>query len=48
MRGGSTGTINVCGRLDADLSGGSSLVYAGNPALGTIITSGLSTITRQP
>jgi len=48
MRGGSTGTINVSGRLDADLSGGSSLVYAGNPTLGTIITSGLSTITHQP
>jgi len=48
MRGGSTGTINVSGRLDADLSGGSSLVYVGNPTLGTITTSGLSTITHQP
>ena len=48
MRGGSTGTINVSGRLDADLNGGSSLVYAGNPTLGTITTSGLSTITHQP
>jgi len=48
MSGGSTGTINVSGRLNADLSGGSSLVYAGDPTLGTIITSGLSTITHQP
>ena len=48
MSGGSTGNVNVNGRLDADLSGGSSLVYAGNPTLGTIITSGLSTITQQP
>ena len=48
MMGGSTGNINVNGRLDADLSGGSNLVYAGNPTLGTIITSGLSTITQQP
>jgi hypothetical protein len=48
MSGGSTGNVNVNGRLDADLSGGSSLVYGGNPTLGTIITSGLSTITQQP
>jgi len=48
LSGGSTGNINVSGRLDADLSGGSSLVYAGNPTLGTITTTGLSTITRQP
>ncbi len=48
MSGGSTGNVNVNSRLDADLSGGSSLVYAGNPTLGTITTSGLSTITRQP
>ena len=48
MSGGSIGNVNVSGRLDADLSGGSSLVYAGNPTLGTITTSGLSTITQQP
>jgi len=48
MSGGSTGNVNVNGRLDADLSGGSSLVYAGNPTLGTITTTGLSTITQQP
>jgi len=48
MSGGSTGNVNVNGRLDADLSGGSSLVYAGNPTSGTITTTGLSTITQQP
>ena len=48
MSGGSTGNVNVDGRLDTDLSGGSSLVYAGNPTLGTITTTGLSTITQQP
>jgi hypothetical protein len=30
------------------LSGGSSLTYSGNPTLGTIINTGLSTITRRP
>jgi hypothetical protein len=42
--GGSQGTINVDGVLDADLSGGSLLFYIGNPTLGDINTSGGSNI----
>ncbi len=42
--GGSRGTINLSGRLDADLSGGSRLFYIGNPTLGSINTSGGSTV----
>jgi hypothetical protein len=45
--GGSHGTINVDGRLDADLSGGSQLSYIGNPTLGDISTSGGSTISPK-
>ena len=48
MDGGSTGTTNVTGLLNADLNGGSSLTYTGNPTLGSIVTSGLSTISREP
>jgi hypothetical protein len=42
--GGSQGTINLDGILDADLSGGSRLFYIGNPTLGDINTSGGSNI----
>jgi hypothetical protein len=42
--GGSQGTINLDGVLDADLSGGSRLFYIGNPTLGDISTSGGSDI----
>jgi hypothetical protein len=42
--GGSQGTINLDGTLNADLSGGSSLFYIGNPTLGDINTSGGSNI----
>jgi hypothetical protein len=42
--GGSQGTINLVGKLDADLSGGSRLFYIGNPTLGDINTSGGSNI----
>lgn len=42
--GGSQGTVDVTGTLNADLSGGSKLFYLGNPTLGTINTSGGSTI----
>jgi hypothetical protein len=45
--GGSQGTINLDGRLDADLSGGSQLFYIGNPTLGEISTSGGSTISPR-
>jgi len=45
--GGSRGTINLNGRLDATLSGGSNLYYIGNPTLGTIETSGGAQISRS-
>jgi hypothetical protein len=44
--GGSQGTINIDGRLDAMLSGGSQLSYIGNPTLGNIDTSGGASITK--
>jgi len=44
LSGGSQATINLDGRLDGDLSGGSQLFYIGNPTLGDINTSGGSTI----
>jgi hypothetical protein len=44
--GGSQGTISLDGRLDAMLSGGSHLSYAGNPELGNIDTSGGSSISK--
>jgi hypothetical protein len=40
LSGGSQGTVNVTGKLDADVSGGSTLRYLGSPALGDIATSG--------
>ena len=46
LSGGSQGTINLTGTLNADLSGGSHLFYIGTPELGEINTSGGSEITR--
>jgi len=45
--GGSQGTINLDGRLDGELSGGSQLFYIGNPTLGEISTSGGSAISPR-
>ena len=39
--------INVNGRLNADLTGASSLQYSGQPTLGNITTSGSSSITKR-
>jgi len=47
LSGGSKTTINASGRLDADLSGGSSLNYRGSPTLGRVNSSGGSQINRQ-
>lgn len=44
LSGGSHANINLDGRLDADLSGGSHIRYIGNPTMGTIETSGGSTV----
>ncbi len=40
MSGASSGTVNVSGLLDVELSGASSLRYTGDPDLGSINTSG--------
>ena len=47
LSGGSGATINLIGRLDASLSGGSNLTYIGNPTMGNITTSGLSVISKK-
>jgi len=45
--GASSGTVNLNGKLDADLSGASRLWYIGEPTMGTIDTSGASTISKK-
>jgi hypothetical protein len=47
LSGASSGTINLDGRLDADLSGASRLSYIGEPTMGTIDTSGASTLSKK-
>lgn len=47
LRGASSGTVNLSGKLDADLSGASHLEYVGEPTLGTINTSGSSTLRKE-
>jgi len=47
LSGGSQATINIDGRLDADLSGGSHLYYLGEPTLGDIDISGGSGLGRR-
>jgi len=45
--GASSGTVNLNGRLDANLSGASTLWYIGEPTMGDINTSGASTISKK-
>ena len=45
--GASSGTINLDGRLDADLSGASTLWYIGEPTMGSIDISGASTLSKK-
>ncbi len=47
LSGASTGTVNLHGRLDVDLSGASNLGYIGQPIMGTINISGGSTISSK-
>jgi len=47
LGGASSGTVNLDGRLHADLSGASKLGYIGEPTMGTINTSGGSTLSRK-
>jgi hypothetical protein len=47
VNGASTGTINLNGRLDANVSGASTLLYIGEPTMGDINTSGASTLSKK-
>ncbi len=47
LSGASDITINASGRLDGNLSGGSRLIYMGNPTMGSISASGGSTISKK-
>ena len=47
LSGASSGTINLSGQLDADLSGASNLEYIGEPTLGTMNITGASTLSRK-
>lgn len=47
LGGASTGTVNLDGKLDANLSSASKLSYIGEPTMGTINTSGGSTLSKK-
>jgi hypothetical protein len=47
LSGASNGTVNLSGKLDANLSGASKLEYIGEPTMGAISTSGASTLSKQ-
>jgi len=48
LSGGSRANIDLDGRLDTDLSGGSQLLYIGDPIMGIINMSGGSTVSEKP
>jgi len=47
LKGASQGSINVSGKLNLDLSGGSRLTYGGSPTMGTVNVSGASTLCQK-
>ncbi len=47
LSGASQATVNLDGRLDANLSGASRLSYTGEPTLGNISTSASSTVSKR-
>jgi hypothetical protein len=47
LSGASNGTVNLDGRLDANLSGASRLSYMGEPTMGSITTSGGSMLSAK-
>jgi len=47
LSGGSRADVNVSGHLDAELSGGAHLEYAGKPTLGRVETSGGASIHQR-
>lgn len=48
LSGASHSTVNLDGRLDAVVSGASHLLYIGNPTMGDITTSDVSTVEKKP
>jgi len=47
LSGASNCTIDVSGKLDAEVTGASRLIYSGNPVLGNVNVSGASTMKKQ-
>jgi hypothetical protein len=47
LSGASSGTVNLNGRLDTNVSGASTLLYIGEPVMGTINVSGASTLSKK-
>ena len=47
LSGASSSTVNLDGRLDADLSGASKLEYIGEPTMGSMNTSGASSLSKK-
>lgn len=47
LKGASHAAVNVSGKLDLDLGGGSRLTYGGTPSMGKINVSGASTLTQR-
>jgi len=47
LSGGGKATVNIDGTLDVNLSGGSRVLYIGEPSLGDIDLSGDSTVSRK-
>ena len=47
ISGASTGTINLDGRLDANVSGAPTLLYIGDPVMGTMNVSGASSLGKK-
>ena len=47
LSGGGRATVNVSGTLDVDLSGGSRVLYVGEPTMGAIELSGDSTVSEK-
>lgn len=47
LSGATSGTVNLSGKLDANLSGASKLSYIGEPTMGSVNTSGASTLSKK-
>ena len=45
--GASSVSLNISGKLDAELAGASRLLYGGNPVMGNVKTVGASTLNRK-